>query len=140
MIKTYLDANILIAAFRSDHPGSLPALSVLGDPYRVFVASQYLRLETLRKPLFYRRDDEIAFMEAYFAAVSLWVPTDDSLVARALKLAANLDLGAMDALHATCALQGGAEEFITLERPSKSICRIPGLFVVSLHPEAKTRS
>lgn len=139
MIKTYLDANILIAGFRSDHLGSLSALSVMGDPNRIFVASHYLRLETLRKPLFYRREDEIDFMEAYFAAVSHWVPTDDNLVAKALKLAANLDLGAMDALHAACALQGGAEEFITLERPSKSICRIPGLRVISLHPEAMTR-
>ncbi len=139
MTKTYLDANILIAGFRSDAMGSLPALSVLGDPRRTFVASQYLRLETLRKPLFYRREDEIAFMEAYFAAVSHWVPADDKLVAKALKLASDLDLGAMDALHAACALQGDAEEFITLERPTKSICRIPGLQVVSLHPEATAR-
>ena len=138
MIKTYLDANILIAGFRGDQPGSLSALSILGDPNRIFVASHYLRLETLRKPLFYRREDEVAFMEAYFAAVSHWVPTDDNLVAKALKLAAALDLGAMDALHGVCALQGGAEEFITLERSSKSICRIPGLRVVSLHPEAMT--
>jgi len=139
MIKTYLDANILIAGFRSDHQGSLAALRVMGDPGRIFVASHYLRLETLRKPLFYCREDEVEFMEAYFAAVSHWVPTDDNLVARALKLASDLDLGAMDALHAACALQGGAKELITLERPSKSICRIPGLQVVSLHPEATTK-
>ena len=138
MIKTYLDANILIAGFRSDPLSSQPVLNVLGDPDRVFMASHYLRLETLRKPLFYRREDEIAFMEAYFTAVSHWVPTDDRLVAKALKLAADLDLSAMDALHAACALQGGAEQFITLERPTKSICRIPGLHVVSLHPEGNT--
>ena len=136
MIKTYLDANILIAGFRGDHLGSQPALSILGDPGSSFVASHYLRLETLRKPLFYQREDETAFMEAYFAAVSHWVSTDDKLVAKALSLAADLDLGAMDALHAACALQAGSEEFITLERPTKSICRIPGLQVVSLHPEA----
>ncbi len=139
MIKTYLDANILIAGFRSNHLDSQPALSVLGDPGRIFVASHYLRLEILRKPLFYRREDEIAFMEAYFSTVSHWVSTNDTLVAKALKLAADLDLGTMDALHAACALQGGAEEFITLERSTKSICRIPGLYVVSLHPEATTK-
>ena len=52
MTKTYLDANILIAGFRSDALGSRPALSVLGDPGRTFVASQYLRLDTLRKSFF----------------------------------------------------------------------------------------
>jgi len=134
MTKTYLDANALIAAFRSDHPAAVAAMSVLGDPERAFMASQYLRLETLRKPIFYRRRDEMEFMETYFAAVSQWVATDDRLVTVALKLAAELDLGAMDALHAAAALQGRAEEFITLERREKSLCRIPGLRVVSLHP------
>lgn len=139
MIKTYLDANILIAAFRSDHTAALAATAVLGDLNRSFVASQYLRLETLRKRLFYRREDEIAFMETYFAAVSHWVPTDDGLIAQALELASALDLGAMDALHAAAALQGGAQEFVTSERPSKPLCRIPGLRVVSIHPEAESK-
>jgi predicted nucleic acid-binding protein len=138
MIKTYLDANVLIAAFRSNHPAALAAISVLGDSRRAFIASQYLRLETLRKPMFYRREDEKAFMETYFAAVSQWVPTDDHLVTLALKLAADLDLGAMDALHAAAALQGGAEEFVTVERLSKPLCRLPGLYVISLHPQPKS--
>jgi predicted nucleic acid-binding protein len=138
MIKTYLDANVLIAAFRSGQPAALVAMSVLSDPERLFIASRYLRLETLRKPMFYRREDEVAFMEAYFAAVSQWVPTDDHLVTLALKLAAELDLGAMDALHAVAALRGGAEEFVTMERPAKPLCRIPGLRVVSLHPQPES--
>lgn len=138
MIKTYLDANVLIAAFRSDPPAALAAMGVLGDSRRVFIASQYLRLETLRKPMFYRREDEVAFMETYFAAVSHWVPTDDHLVRQALKLAVELDLGAMDALHGVAALRGGAEEFVTMERPLKPLCRIPGLRVVSLHPQPES--
>ncbi len=132
------DASVLIAAFRSDPPAALAAMGVLGDPRRVFIASQYLRLETLRKPMFYRREDEVAFMETYFAAVSHWVPTDDHLVRQALKLAVELDLGAMDALHGVAALRGGAEEFVTMERPLKPLCRIPGLRVVSLHPQPES--
>ncbi|MTW21302.1 PIN domain-containing protein [Allochromatium palmeri] len=50
MIKTYVDANALIAAFRGDHPASGEALKLLGDKHRRFIASAYLRLETLRKP------------------------------------------------------------------------------------------
>ena len=50
MIKTYVDANALIAAFRSDHPTADEALGILGDPDRSFVASAYLRLETCQWP------------------------------------------------------------------------------------------
>ncbi|WP_295444824.1 PIN domain-containing protein [uncultured Thiodictyon sp.] len=135
MIKTYVDANALIAAFRGDHPASAEALGVLGEPGRAFVACAFLRLETLRKPLFYRREDEIVFMERYFAAVSLWVPTTDALVQQALGLAAQRDLGAMDALHAAAALQAGADVFVTLERPTKPLFQVPGLNTISLHPE-----
>ena len=73
-------------------------------------------------------------METYFAMVSIWVPTDDALVIRALDLASQWDLGAMDALHAAAALQGGADVFVTLERPTKPLFRIPGLNTISLHP------
>ncbi|MFB1490565.1 MULTISPECIES: type II toxin-antitoxin system VapC family toxin [unclassified Thiocapsa] len=135
MIKTYVDANALIAAFRGDHPASDQALKLLGEPGRAFVASAYLRLETLRKPLFYKREDEIAFMDCYFSAVSLWVPTTDTLVEHALVLAAQRDLGAMDALHAVAALQAGAEVFVTLERPTKPLFHVPGLNTISLHPK-----
>jgi predicted nucleic acid-binding protein len=134
VIKTYLDANVLIAGFRCEQPVALEVLKIFNDPERSFVGSHYLRLETLRKPMFYRRMEETEFMETYFSAVSHWVPTDDRLVILALKLAAELDLGAMDALHAASALTGGAEEFITMERSSKPIFRIPGLRAVSLHP------
>ena len=135
MIKTYIDANTLIVAFRGDDPAADAALGLLGEPERAFVSSAYVRLETLRKPLFYRREDEIAFMESYFSMVSLWVPTDDALVERGLRLAAQLDLGAMDALHAAAALQAGADLFVTMERPTKPLFRVPGLNALSLHPQ-----
>jgi predicted nucleic acid-binding protein len=135
MIKTYVDANTLIAAFRGDHPAADDALAILADPDRVFIASAYLRLETLRKPLFYRRENEIAFMETYFAGVSLWAPTDDALVIRALNLAAQLDIGALDALHAAAALRGEAEVFVTVERPTKPLFRVPGLNMLSLYSQ-----
>jgi hypothetical protein len=140
MIKTYLDANVLIVAFRGEHPAADAALTLLGEGHRQFVASPYLRLETLRKPRFYRRQDEIEFMETYFATVAHWVPSDDRLVQRALELAARLDLGAMDALHAAAALQGGAEVFVTMERRSKPLFRIPGLVTLSLNPEQRSES
>ena len=135
MIRTYVDANLLIIAFRGNDAGVAAAIQVLDDAQRVLVSSAFLRLEILRKPLFYQRDDEIRFMEAFCARVNDWVVVDDALVKQALSLAANYDLGSMDALHLAAALTGKADEFITLEKPFKPMFRVPGLRVVSLHPE-----
>jgi len=136
MTKTYVDANALIAGFRGDHPAADAALGILGDASRQFVASAYLRLETLRKPMFYRRQDEIEFMNAYFDAVSLWVPASDALIEEALRMAAEYDLGAMDSLHAASAIRAGVDLFVTLERPGKPLHKIPDLQTLSLHPSA----
>lgn len=136
MIRTYVDANLLITAFRGNDAGVAAALEVLDDAQRVFVASAFLRPEILRKPLFYQRHDEVRFMEAFCACVSDWAVIDDALVQQALSLAAQHDLGAMDALHIAAALASQVEEFITLEEASKPICRVPGLRVISLHPDS----
>ena len=138
MIRTYVDANLLITAFRGSDAGVSAAIQILDDAQRVFVSSAFLRLEILRKPLFYKRADEVRFMEAFCAKVSHWIAVNDTLVQQALYLAANHDLGAMDALHIAAALTGKVEEFVTLEKASKPICRVPGLCVLSLHPESLT--
>ena len=136
MIRTYVDANLLITAFRGNDAGVAAAIQMLDDARRVWVSSAFLRLEILRKPLFYQRHDEVRFMEAFFAQVNDWVVIDDALVQQALSLAAQHDLGAMDALHIAAALTGQVEEFVTLEKASKPICRVPGLRAISLHSES----
>jgi hypothetical protein len=51
MTRTYLDANILIAAFQGEGDGAMAAIAALDDPDREFVVSDFLRLETLPKPV-----------------------------------------------------------------------------------------
>lgn len=134
MIRTYVDANILITAFRGNDVGMEAAIEVLDDPGRLFVSSAFLRLETLRKPLFYHRPDQVSFMESFFSGVEEWINADDTLVQQALSLAAKHDLGAMDALHIAAASIGKADEFITLEKANRPICRVTEVKVVSLYP------
>lgn len=45
----------------------------------------------------------------------------------------NFGLGAMDALHIAAALSVGATEFITNEKPEKSIHRTQSIKVISIH-------
>jgi len=70
---TYVDANVLISAFRGEHVATEAALAVLGDAGRPFVTSEYLRLETLPKPSFHGKTQEVAFLNAYFDAALLHV-------------------------------------------------------------------
>jgi len=65
VIRTFLDSGVLIAAFRSRNTVSTPALTLLDDPERVFVTTDYVRLEVLPKPLYFRRETEAAFYEAF---------------------------------------------------------------------------
>ena len=62
MKRTYVDANVLIAAFQGKEQISQRAMRVLEDPDRILVVSDYLRLEVLPKPTFQKREEEIQFM------------------------------------------------------------------------------
>jgi len=42
-------------------------------------------------------------------------------------------LGAMDALHVAAAVMAGAKEFMTTEKPSRSIYRTPSVQVISIY-------
>jgi hypothetical protein len=68
VIRTFLDSGVLIAAFRSRNTVSTPVLTLLDDPERVFVTTNYVRLEVLPKPLYFRRETEAEVYEAFFAA------------------------------------------------------------------------
>lgn len=43
-------------------------LTLLDDPEQVFVTTDYVRLEVLPQPLYFRRETEAEFYKAFFAA------------------------------------------------------------------------
>lgn len=131
-VRTYVDSSVLIAAYQGSHVLSARALSILDDPDRQFLVSDFLRLEVLPQPRFHRRLTEVEFMETYFAAGEE-IPASPRLTQEAVNLASRYQLTALDALHAAAALLGAADEFVTLEKPSKPLCRIQELKVTSLY-------
>ena len=131
MIRTFLDAGVLIAAFRSINAASTPALTLLDDPERVFVTTHFVRLEVLPKPLYFRRPTEAEFYEAFFASAE-FVEVSQALVSEAFDEARRAGLAAMDALHVAAAKRVGVDEFITVERPTKPVFRVAGLTVRAL--------
>jgi hypothetical protein len=106
-------------------------MALIGDPGRSFIASTFLRLEVLPKALYYQKPAEAALYERYFANAQ-FIPVSDSLLDQAHAEAATCGLAALDALHVTFAKAGGAEEFITTERPTSPLFRVTGIVITSI--------
>lgn len=132
VIRTFLDAGVLITAARGTGEDADKALQLLKARDREFAASPFLKLEVLPKALFNQRNLEVTFYEAYFDAVSHWAINIEQLLAAGYQEAADFGLGAMDALHIAAAVATQADEFITSEKPSKSIYRTQSIPVIPL--------
>lgn len=135
MTKTYLDSGVLIVAFRADNEMSSRAIQILDDAQREFVASPFVKLETLPKAQYHKQRYEVEFYEAYFSAVIHWVSDLEIILRSAEIVASQYGLAAMDALHVAAASSIGADELITTERSTKPMFRVPDIKVVSLFPD-----
>ncbi len=133
IMRTYIDTNVLIAAFRGNNSVSDQAQKVLDDPNRTFVVSDYLELEVLPKPLFLKKEEEVAFMRAIFA-VAENVPTSPEVTKNAIELASRYNISPMDALHVGVAQAANVDEFITLEKWTKPMCQVTEVNVTSILP------
>jgi len=137
--RTYLDANVLIAAWNGDADTRAWARAVLDDPQRTFVVSEFVRLEVLPKPTFHRRASELVFMETILSMAEQ-VVVEPALVTRALAMAGKHDLNPLDALHLAAAAQADVDELVTLERPEKPMCRQTEVRVFSLRAKRDHRT
>lgn len=135
MKRTYIDANVLIAAFQGEERISRRAMEVLDDPDRLFVVSDFLRLEVLPKPSFNKRTEEVQFMNAVLENAAENVPCNSDVIEKAIKLASIYDVAAMDALHVGAAITASVDEFVTLEKPTKPVCRISEIKITSLRSD-----
>jgi predicted nucleic acid-binding protein len=131
-VKTFLDAGVLLTAWKGNSPRSVAAKIVLEDGAREFFTSDAVKLELLPKPAFEKRRAEVEFYNAHFSDAEDSEPFSAELGRDALALAKKFGLAAMDALHLASAIRQGADEFITSELPGKPIFRVTGIKVVSL--------
>lgn len=116
MIRTYLDAGVLIAAARGKAPLATKALSILDDPNRQFVSSIFLKLEVLPKAVYHKNTSEVEFYEAVFDAVTDWAESKDEIIETGYKEALAYGLAALDALHVAAAVILEADELVTTEK------------------------
>ena len=109
-----------------------PALALFNDPDRVFVTSEFVRLEIFPKAIYYKRRSEVAFYEDFFADAEHIVPLSEPLGHLAYTEACQAGLSGFDALHIAAAKSSGAEEFITTERPTKPLFRVTGIVITQV--------
>jgi hypothetical protein len=130
--RTFLDAGVLIAAARGRGIIAVRAHTILDDPGRNFVASDYLRMEVLPKALYHRQNAEVLLYERFFSRAVQIVPPSVSLMMQAYTEAYTFGLAALDAFHIAAAKFSGAEEFITTERPTTPLFRVTGIIIKTI--------
>jgi predicted nucleic acid-binding protein len=131
LIRTFIDSGVLIAAATGRDILLVKALAILNAPDREFITNVFIRMEVLPKAVYFRRQDEVAFYETFFASAQ-FVPCSEALIAQAHREACRAGLWALDAFHIATAKTSGAEEFITTERPTTALFRVTGITITSL--------
>ncbi len=131
-MKTYLDAGVLIAAFRAESEVGQRAIQILDDQNRIFASSEFARLEVLPKAVYHQQTYEVQFYEAFFDSVQYWANDLEKLVQAGYRIASQYGLSAVDALHVAAALLIGAEELVTTERRTKPMYRVPDIKITSI--------
>jgi len=81
--RTYIDANVVIAAARGDDALASRALTYLEDPQRTFVSSIFVRLEVLPKAAYLKRSDEAACYTTFVDSVRARAPVSNALLEHA---------------------------------------------------------
>jgi hypothetical protein len=136
-VRTFLDTSILFAAHRGKPSHRNPALAIVNDRDRFFIASPFLYLETMPKAIYHHNRPEIEFYRTYFDNVRIWINDVESILRIARDESERCGLAAMDALHVATAHLAEAQVLYTLERNEKPIHRTSLVRVISL-PEEET--
>jgi hypothetical protein len=130
-VRTFLDSGVLVTAYNARRGVEIEAAAILGDKNRVFLSSPFVRHEICPKALYNKCQREYRFYREYFQRAVMF--NDVSLLLeRANREAARSGVGAMNSLHIAAAHLLGADEFITTEKPGRSIYRTALVNVVYL--------
>jgi len=132
VVRTFIDADILIHAARGTKEYAHRALEVLSDPDRAFISSNFVILEVVPKARYHGRIAEGKLYRTFFEGVDEWVAPSVELIHSALELATKYGLSAMDSIHVAAAISANVDEFITGEKPSSPFFRVSVLHISSL--------
>jgi predicted nucleic acid-binding protein len=130
LIRTFLDAGILVSATTGRNDLFDRARNIRDDPECVLLSRDVLRLEVLPKAYDFHRQDKVDFYKMFFREVAPVVPVSEALIAQAYLEAQSAGRGALDALFGAEAKIGGSEEFVTTERSTTALYRVVGRMII----------
>ena len=129
--RTYVDTNLLIAAWQGQGDLGIRALKVLDDPQRTIVLCRAVWLEVMPKAIYHQQAIEAAFYQEIFDAVEVREWSIEALY-KAEELAKKYGIAAMDAVHLAIAIESDVDEFISAEKPQKPMFRVLEILVQSI--------
>lgn len=135
--RTYLDTGVLIAASGGNQKLFQAAFAVIDDPDREFVITDFLKLELLPKPTYFKKIDEVDFLNDFFSIAVETLETTPEKTAASLVLACKYGLSAIDAIHLQTVVESNIFEFVTTEKTEKHFFKIsnPSFKLTSIHPD-----
>ncbi len=136
------DADVVIYAAMPNHPlgPRVHALMDATDRFRV-CGSTLLLPETLTKPTADEAVTQLAHLNEFIARLELW-PVTDTVGRLAVWMGSTYRLRSMDATHLACAVDGGADVFLTNNRKDfdrKSIGEVDIVFPDELPAPTRRR-
>ncbi len=132
--RTFVDANILINATNiNDAVLIMKIENLLDSEQREFVASDFLELEVLPKPVHNKRQVSVEFCQNFFASCVERIEVNSRTTKIAYDEACLLGLSGADAIHLAAAYEANADELVTLEKPTKPMYKSKLVKVVYLH-------
>ena len=120
MTKAFIDSCVLILAAKAQEDDVVRrAMEELNRDDVTYLYSTLVQMEVLPSPRRNNRQDEQAFMEAYFASAEK-VECGEAAQEHALNLMFSVaGLLPVDAMHLSAATLGGASEFVNAEGGTK---------------------
>jgi predicted nucleic acid-binding protein len=133
--RTFVDSGVLIRALCGEPADAARAFAVLEDPDREFVSSDVVELEVAAKSIYSKNAGAMAFHQTYFGGLAALDRTDSRSVPEAFAIAKDYGVRGFDAMLVAAAIRLRADDFVTTEKPTKALFRIPSSIVkvVTIH-------
>ena len=134
-IRTVIDSCVLRVAFDGvEGESNKKALEVLDDTNREFIAVDFVALETIPVPTFNKKYDQVLLFQSFFDDAPFRAEVSSDTTTLAIRLASEHGIGPIDALIVSSAIIGGADELITMEKPTKPMFKVKEVKITSLQP------
>lgn len=129
--RTYVDANLLIVAWRGQDEAGVKAMAVLDDPGHSLVVNDAVWLEVMPKPWHHKQHLEREFYKNIFDR-SEHVTWKADVLYQAHDFAQRYGIAAMDAIHVANAVAVAVDEFVSAEKPTKPMFQVEEIKIRSL--------